>query len=191
MSHQKVCTSGHISRQQSLDVCVWPRDVRSHRVVGINLLLPARLSRRWTPFCLWLGSRDQLHPVATGEATVQPDAVLLGRLRPQRWPFLTGPAHDLLSRAASARLATLFWQQRLAGHEPDRACPRPSGNQEPCVWLLGPTGHLLIRRVNGHEFQPCVLNTANHFRKLSFRREKARTTDIFCAVPAQVISILS
>lgn len=163
MSHQKVCASGHVSRQQSLDVRVWPRDVRSHRVVRLDLLLPARLSRRRTPFCLRLGSRHQLHPVATGEAAVQPHVVLLGRLRPQRWPFLARPADDLLSTAASACLATLFRQQRLAGHEPDCACACPSGNQEPCVWLLGPTGHLLMRAANGYEFQPCVLNAANRF----------------------------
>lgn len=152
MSHQKVRTSWHVSRQQSLDVRVWPRDVRSHRVVRLNMLLPARLSWCRTPFCLRLGSRDQIHPVATREAAVQPDVVLLGCLRPHWWPFLARPADDLLPRAASAHLATLFWQQRLAGHEPDRACAFPSGNQEPCVWLLGPTGHLLMRAVNGHEF---------------------------------------
>lgn len=157
MSHQKVCTFGHVSWQQSLDVRVWPRDVGSHRVVRLNLLLPARLPRRRAPICLWLGSCDQLHLVAAGEAALKSDVVLLGGLRPQRWPFLTVPADDLLPTAAFARLATLFWQQRLAGDEPDRACACPSGNQEPCVWLLGPVGDLLMRAVNGTKFQPCFL----------------------------------
>lgn len=151
MSYQKVCTSRHVGRQQSLDVRVWPYIVRSHCVVRLNLLLPACLSWRRTPFCIQLGSRDQLHPVATGKAAVQPDDVLLGRLRPQRWPFLTHPADDLLPRAASTHLATLFWQQRLACHELDRTCTYPRGNQEPSMWLLGPTGHLLKRAMNRHE----------------------------------------
>lgn len=173
MFHQKIGPSGHSSRQQSVDVRVWPRDLRPQRVVGPGLLLPARLPRRRAPFRFRLGPRHQLHPAASREAAVQSDAVLLGRLRPRRWPFRACSPDHLLQRAAAPSLAAVFRQQRLAGYEPDGAFACPGGTQEPRVWLLGPVGHLLMRAANGHELQTCVLNTANRYRKWSFHQKKS------------------
>lgn len=145
VSIQEVGTCWHHSRQRGVDVRVRPRGIRPSRVVWSNFLLPSRLPWRWTAFSLRFCLGGQLHPDAAREAAVQSDAVLLGCLCPHWWPFLTGPTDDVLPGAASTCLATLLWHQRLAGHEPDSAFTCTSGNQKPHVWLLGQTGHLLVR----------------------------------------------
>lgn len=143
MSVAAVGAGGHGDGQPGVDVRVRPRGIGPPRVVGPDLLLPARLPRRRAALPLRLGAGGQLHHVAAREAALQPDAVLLGRLRPRRRPVLAPAADDVLPRAAFARLAALLRPQRLARHEPDGALARTGGHQEPHVRLLGQTGHLL------------------------------------------------
>lgn len=146
VSSEEVGAGRHSGGQRRVDVRVRPRGVRPSGVVRSDLLLPARLPRRRAAFSLQLLPSGQLHHDALREAAVQSDAVLLGGLRPHRRPFLAGPTDHFLPRAAAACLAALLRQQWLAGYEPDGAITCASGNKEPYMWLLGQTGHLLVRR---------------------------------------------
>lgn len=143
VSVQEVGSCWHSSRQQRVDVRVWPRSLRPPCLVRPLFLLPACLPWRWAAISLWLCLGGQFHTVTTREAAVQSNAVLLGSLCPHRWPFLQSPSDNFLPGAASARLATLLWYQWVASHEPDSAFTCTSGNQKPCMRLLGPTGLLV------------------------------------------------
>ncbi len=93
--------------QLGVDVRVRSRAERSWRVVGSEVLLPARVSRRRAALRVRLGAGGEPQHDSGGAAAVQSDAVLLGSVRAHRRPRISRGLQRVLPTAASAGVAAL------------------------------------------------------------------------------------
>ncbi len=131
--------------QLGVDVRVRSRAERSWRVVGSEVLLPARVSRRRAALRVRLGAGGEPQHDSGGAAAVQSDAVLLGAFAHTRRP--RSHATPACSADSSVRRRGRATTDNSAGyHEPHAAFTTRNRITRRHLRLLGRAGNLSIEK---------------------------------------------